>query len=74
MLEFGPQFRQGDVGLFVHHGLQASLQGGGQQGFPATLMSQWIQRAAPLEVLAHAAHRCRAITQHGGNLPGPVAL
>lgn len=74
MLEFGSQFRQRGVGMFVQHGLQASLHCGGQQGFAATLMRLWFQRSAPLEVLAHAAHRGHAITQHRGNLPGPMAL
>ena len=60
--------------MFVQQGLQSNLQGGGQQGFAATLMSLWFQRSALLEVLTHAAHRRYTIAQNDGNLLGPIAL
>jgi len=74
MLEFGPQFRQRGIGMFVQQGLQAPPQGGRQQGFAATLMRLRFQGSAPLEVLPHAAHCRHTITQNGGNLLGPMPL
>jgi len=74
MLEFCPQFRQRRVGMFVQHGLQTHLKGGGQQRFSPALMSLRFQRSAPLEVLAHAAHRRHTIIQNGGNLLCAFAL
>ena len=72
-MEFGPQFRQGGIGVFVQKRLQAGPPGLGQQGLATAKMSLGFQRAALLEVLAHAAHGGHAIAQTDGNLPGAFA-